>query len=168
MPFRWRSMRSLVVSFLVRPGPAYAGGPSCLGAGGSARTRRASPGLELSRPSEHSTDEGEELVARVTARGVPRVQVHDPARLADPLAPKGRVELEAEAVAAREHRLVRRGRGGLSRILHGRLHVQRGGGPCYGRKLRTLSVGSQGGRLRFPRVTVCSGLVSVRTGTRPP
>src|SRR5262245_66361476 len=100
MPFRWRSMRSLVVSFLVRPGPAYAGGPSCLGAGGSARTRRASSDLELSRPSEHSTDEGEELVARVKARGVPRVQVHDPARLAAPLAPGARGEPDAADVVA--------------------------------------------------------------------
>src|SRR5262249_28763790 len=150
MPFRWRSMRSLVVSFLVRPGPAYGGGPSCLGAGGSARTRRASPGLELSRPSEHSTDEGEELVAHVKARGVPRVQVHDPARLADPLAPNARVELDDEDVVAREHRLVRRGRRRLSRILRVRLHVRRGGGPCYGRKLRAPAVGSQGGTVEIP------------------
>jgi len=146
-------MRSLVVSFLVRPGPAYAGGPSCPGAGGSARTRRASPGLELSRPSEHSTDEGEELVARVKARGVPRVQVHDPARLADPLAPNARVELDDEDVVAREHRLVRRvrrGRRRLSRILHVRLHVRPGGGPCYGRKLRAPAVGSQSGTVEIP------------------
>ena len=143
-------MRSLVVSFLVRPGPAYAGGPSCPGAGGSARTRRASPGLELSRPSEHSTDEGEKLVARVKALSVPRVHVRDPARLADPVAPSAPVELDDEGVVARKHRLVRRVRRRLSRILHLHLHVQRGGGPCYGRKLRTLSVGSQGGTVEIP------------------
>src|SRR5262245_42389817 len=56
MPFRWRSVRSLVVSsFLVGPAPAYAGGASGLWADGSARARRTSRGLELSWPSEHST-----------------------------------------------------------------------------------------------------------------
>ena len=143
-------MRSLVVSFLVRPGPAYAGGPSCLGASGPARARRACPHLELSRPSEHSTDEGEKLVARVKALSVPRVQVRDPARLADPVAPSAPVELDDEGVVARKHRLVRRVRRRLSRILHLHLHVQRGGGPCYGRKLRTPSVGSQGGTVEIP------------------
>ena len=64
----------------------------------------------LSRPSEHSTDEGEKLVARVKALSVPRVQVRDPARLADPVAPSAPVELDDEGVVAREHRLVRRGR----------------------------------------------------------
>ena len=138
------------MSFLVGPGPAYAGGPSCLGPGASARARRASLDLELSQPSQHSTDEDEELVARVKALSVPRVQVRDPARLADPLAPSVRVELDDEDVVAREHRPVRRARRRHSRILHVRLHVQRGGGPCYGRKLRTLSVGSQGGTVEIP------------------
>jgi len=60
------------------------------------------------------------------------------------------VELHDEDVVAREHRLVRRGRRWLSRILHVRLHVRRSGGPCYGRKLRTPSVGSQGGTVEIP------------------
>ena len=101
-------------------------------------------------PVEQSAGEGEKLVARVEACGVPRVQVDDPARLADPVAPSAPMELHDEDVVARKHRLVRRGRRRLSRILHVHLHVQRGGGPCYGRKLRTLSVGSQGGTVEIP------------------
>src|SRR5262249_49927816 len=110
----------------------------------------------------------EELVARVKARSVPR-KVRDTARLADPRCPEyAGVELDDEDVVAREHWPVRRGRRRLSRILHLRLHVRgavvRAMGESYGR--RRLVARAE--RWRFRRPTVCSGWVSVRTGTRPP
>jgi hypothetical protein len=133
----------------------------------SARAGRP-PGLELSRPSEHSTDEGEKLVARAKAHGLPRVQVRDPGRLADPVAPSAVVELDDEDVVARET-------GPFVGVVVGSLvfftcvsmfsgAVVRAIGESYGH--RRLAARAE--RLRLQRATVCSGLVSVRTGPRPP